>query len=27
VPDLTEFSSNDPKYPTKAPIYPDRFSF
>jgi len=22
VPDLTEFSSNDPKYPTKAPIYP-----
>lgn len=27
VPDLTDFTSNDPEYPSSAPIYPDRFSF
>jgi putative exosortase-associated protein (TIGR04073 family) len=27
IPSLTEFGSNDPDYPTSAPIYPERFNF
>lgn len=27
IPDLTEFSANDPNYPTNAPIYPQRFNY
>lgn len=27
IPELTEFDSNDPMYPSGAPIYPQRFNF
>lgn len=27
IPELNEFGSNDPSYPTNAPIYPQRFNF
>lgn len=27
IPDITEFSANDPQYPSRAPVYPERFEF
>ncbi|MCE5229151.1 exosortase system-associated protein, TIGR04073 family [bacterium] len=27
IPYVTDFRSNDPEYPSKAPIYPQRFSY
>jgi putative exosortase-associated protein (TIGR04073 family) len=27
IPELTDFRSNDPKYPGNAPVYPQRFSY
>lgn len=27
IPELTDFGANDPKYPTNAPIYPQRLNY